>query len=164
MYTQPSNVFDDSYIWDNASESPLEKESSLWVPVATTRSDRWNLLLPDRREYTIHSRAMGMIIFLELCFSANRYGQQTIVKNRLAHYLLHLRKLVQKELDSTRADQLLANTWQPKCLLQWAVRVNHGFNHSQRGRVAYEEYCAQHKWQPYQHDNPLMYGKFDLIT
>jgi hypothetical protein len=154
-----SSVFDDSSLWDDADESPLE-ETSLWVPVGTTHADTWNLLLPNRCEYTIHGGAIGMIIFLELCFSANGYGQQNIMKNRLAHYILRLRKLVEKELESTIPDQLLESTWQPKCLRQWAVRVNHGFHHSSKGRVAYQEYCVRNKWQPYLHDNPLVYGKF----
>lgn len=164
MHTQASSVgsvFDDSSLWQNTNEPLLGEETSLWVPVATTRSDTWNLLLPDKHEYTIHGGAMEMIIFLELCFSANGYGQQTVMKNRLAHYILRLRKLVQKELDSTPRDRLLDITWQPKCLWQWAVRVNHGFSHCSKGREAYEEYCARHKWQPYRHDNPLTYGKFD---
>jgi hypothetical protein len=162
MCTPPSDVssvFDDSSLWDDADESPL-KETSLWVPVGTTQTDTWNLLLPNRREYTIHGGAIGMIIFLELCFSANGYGQRNVMKNRLAHYILRLRKLVEKELESTIPDQLLESTWQPRCLRQWAVRVNHGFHHSPMGRVSYQEYCARNKWRPYLHDNPLVYGKF----
>lgn len=153
------SVFDDRSLWNDEDESPLREETSLWVPVATTQSDVWTLLLSDRHEYTIHSDAMGMIIFLELCFSANGYRHLNIMKNRLAHYLLRLRKLVQIDLNSTAQNQLLETTWYPRCLHQWSVRVNHGFSHCQSGRVAYERYCSENAWEPYKHDNPLMYGR-----
>lgn len=163
MPTQANNdsgVFDDSYLWDDANVLPLVEEMALWVPVATPKSDTWNLLMPDQREYAIHGSAMAMIIFLELCFSANGYGQQTASKNRLAHYILGLRKVLQEELESANRKQLVNTTWKPYCLTQWAVRVKHGFYHSPQGRKAYQEHCARQNLQLYQHDNPLLYGKF----
>ena len=160
MSVQNGDVFDDIGLWDDKDQSPLQGDVSVWIAGGATGSDTWMLALPHQREYRIHGGAIGIIIFFDLSFNASRHSEPTIKINQLSHYLQRLRETLKKELESTSPQQLLDITWQPRCLRQWAVRVKHGFHHSPKERVAYNEYCIQKGWKPYQHDNPLNYSKF----
>jgi hypothetical protein len=96
---------------------------------------------------------------LELSFTANRSSPPSIKINRLSHYLQRLRQAVRQELQCTKPEKLLETTWQPQTLKQWAVRLKHNFHHSPQARVSYQQYCVRNGWKPYQHDDPLFYGK-----
>ena len=69
-----------------------------------------------------------------------------------------------RELESAAFLQLLDTTWQPWCLTQWAVRVKHSFHHLPQGHEEYNEYCIWNGWKLYQHDDPLQYSEFCLLS
>jgi hypothetical protein len=154
------SIFDDASLWDDAAELPLQEQQELWVVFGTKEAGVGHLYLSDECQYKIHHKAITPIVFLELCFTANRFYPPSNKINRLSHYFQNLRQAVRLELESTKPARLLETTWEPTTLRQWAVRLKHHFHHTPTARALYEQYCIRNGWKPYRHDDPLLYGKF----
>ena len=155
-----SSTWDDSALWNDEDNLQPDEQTSTWI--FRKEQPGIGLLLmcgSDQGEYTIHIRAIRIISFLEVYCIANRSSSPTPDSNRLGHYLRRLRESVSLELQSTPRERLLDTMWQPLSLKQWAMRVRQGYNHSPQARALYQIHCAQKGWRPYQHDNPLYYGR-----
>lgn len=155
---------DDTSLWSYDDAHPLTDILSVWSFDDTP--DQGGRKVLGLSIYThlghhlhiIHKAALNMLAFLDSCYWGSIAHSDSSLHNRIAHYLHRLREAVTSEIESTPQPRLIDNTWLPSILVQWAVRVQHGYGHSHYGRREYLLECTEMGWRPYQHEDPLLYG------
>ena len=150
-----------------------ERWSNDWSPVSPSKNV-WSFeTLPASRDFYIfhslhsgtgekfrfplHLQICSQISVLDLEYWSNVMSREPN-NNRIARYLERLRDDLLKELQVKQPSNLTgSDVWQPDCLRPWAIRIRHGFGHSDFGRQAYLRICQQNAWYPYMHDQPTSY-------
>jgi hypothetical protein len=148
--------------WSN-NWSPVTASKHIWFFQTLPTSCDWYIFhclhsgTGEHFQFPLHLQICSQIAVLDLEYWSN-VALRKPHNNRIAHYLERVRVDLLKELQAGQSCQLAAlDIWQPDCLRPWAIRIYHGFGHSQFGRHSYLETCQNNGWEPCLHDQPTKY-------
>jgi hypothetical protein len=159
MHTQTYS--DDDARWSN-DRSPVPPTNTIWLFEKHRHSQKhtvhvFHKAMNEYRRFTLPLQTVLQISLLDVEYWAN-VAETHSNGNRIARYLEKVRSDLWAELSASPPQELYSG-FQPKSTKPWAVRTNHNFGHSSRGRGDYLRKCEEKGCVPYDSEDLTSYSR-----